>query len=50
MEWYKVRFGIDKDNMQWNVQAYSKDDALEKFMKTEYGKSGQHKVFSISKL
>lgn len=50
MEWYKIRFGVDKDNMQWSVQANSKEEALEKFNKTDYGKSGKHKIFSVSKM
>ncbi|MBD5265458.1 MAG: hypothetical protein HDS44_00625 [Bacteroides sp.] len=50
MEWYKVRFGSTQDDHQWNVQAYSKEDALEKFKKTDYYKYGNNKVYSVSKL
>lgn len=50
MEWYKVRFGTTQDDQQWNVQAYSKEDALEKFKQTDYYKWGKCKVFSVSKL
>lgn len=52
MEWYKVRYGTTEDNQQYNVQARSEAEALEKFKQTDYWKWGNPKprIFSVSKL
>lgn len=50
MIWYKVRFGVDKDDSQYNVQANSPEEAAEKFKQTDYYKWGKCKIFSVSKL
>lgn len=50
MEWYKIRFGTTQDNQQFNVQANSKEEAIEKFKQTDYYKWGKNKIFSVSKL
>ena len=50
MEWYKVRFGTTQDNQQFNVQANSQEEAIEKFKQTDYYRHCGCKVFSVSKL